>query len=173
MSGSAGGKADDRRECVAEKPRQCKRETCSRRMPALVTPVPTVDVERSGHSPVLRLHTAPKVSSTNKRKATFLRGGEIEGPLHRRTRDQRNPLLGCLPGNTRANMTCTATESRVFDLSRLSILVQVLSFLVMLILIRGGSWMWILVLVILLVLVYLSERGAKKKLSATKEVTPP
>ncbi len=58
-------------------------------------------------------------------------------------------------------------------MNRLSILIQVLSFLVMLILIRGGSWMWILVLGILLALVYLSERTAKKKLSAAKEVTPP
>jgi len=58
-------------------------------------------------------------------------------------------------------------------LNRLTILLQVLSFLVVLIFIRRGSWMWILILIILLVLVYLSERATKKKLSTENKVTPP
>ena len=70
-------------------------------------------------------------------------------------------------------MACTATESWVFNLNRLSILLQALSFLVVLILIRGGSWMWVLMLIILLALVYLSERATKKKVSAENKATPP
>ena len=70
-------------------------------------------------------------------------------------------------------MACAATESWVFNLNRLSILLQALSFLVVLILIRGGSWMWVLMLIILLALVYQSERATKKKVSAENKVTPP
>jgi len=58
-------------------------------------------------------------------------------------------------------------------LNRLSILLQVLSFLVVLILFRGGSWLWMLMLVILLALVYLSERATKKKASAENKATSP
>jgi hypothetical protein len=74
---------------------------------------------------------------------------------------------------TRANMVCAATGSWVFDLNRLTILLQALSFIVVLILIRGGSWVWMLALIILLALVYLSERAAKKKLSTENKATPP
>jgi biopolymer transport protein ExbB/TolQ len=70
-------------------------------------------------------------------------------------------------------MACAATDSWVFNLNRLSILLQALSFLVVLILIRGGSWMWVLMLIILLALVYLSERAAKKTVSAGNKATPP
>jgi biopolymer transport protein ExbB/TolQ len=70
-------------------------------------------------------------------------------------------------------MACAATDPWVFNLNRLSILLQALSFLVVLILIRGGSWMWVLMLVILLALVYQSERAAKKKVSAENKATPP
>ena len=58
-------------------------------------------------------------------------------------------------------------------MNRLTILLQVLSFLVVLIFIRGGSWIWILILVILLALVYLSERATKKKLPPENKATPP
>ena len=58
-------------------------------------------------------------------------------------------------------------------MNRLSILLQVLSFLVVLILFRGGSWLWMLMLVILLALVYLSERATKKKASAENKATSP
>jgi|GEM_PF-3357546 len=58
-------------------------------------------------------------------------------------------------------------------MNRLTILLQVLSFLVVLIFIRGGSWIWILILVILLALVYLSERTTKKKLPPEDKATPP
>jgi biopolymer transport protein ExbB/TolQ len=60
-----------------------------------------------------------------------------------------------------------------FSLNRLSILLQVLSFLVVLILVRGGSWMWMLVLITLLALVYLSERATKKKASPENKATSP